>query len=140
MAGREESRRDFLKKGAVGVAGMALMSSVREAGAEGTPPAPPEKKTIYRTLGKTGIQVPVVSMGARFEEADQIRAALDAGIVLIDTANNYGNGRHEEAVGEAVKGRPRDSFVVVTKVYMNMDGKTGLFPDNASPAAKGEMA
>ncbi len=132
MASREESRRDFLKKGAVGLAGMALASPVRGARAQ-TPPPPPEKPVITRTLGRTGIEVPIVSMGARFDQPDQIRAALDSGIRLIDTADTYGNGRHEEAIGEAVKGRPRDSFVIVSKVYTNMDAKTGLYPEDTTP-------
>jgi predicted aldo/keto reductase-like oxidoreductase len=90
-----------------------------------------KRKVVYRTLGKTGIKLPVVSMGARLSAPDQIRAALDAGIVHIDTANSYGQGRHEQAVGEAIKDRPRDSVVIGTKVYMAMDQKTGLFPKDA---------
>jgi predicted aldo/keto reductase-like oxidoreductase len=124
-----------LKKGAAGVAGAALLPAVVKAGSEEQQAEGKEKKRkfIYRTLGKTGIKLPIVSMGARFDTPDNIRAALDAGIVHIDTANTYGMGRHEEAIGEAVKGRPRDSFVIGTKVYMNMDSKTGLYPADAKP-------
>jgi predicted aldo/keto reductase-like oxidoreductase len=123
-----------LKKGAAGVAGAALLPSVIKAQEEQqkTEEKPKERKFIYRTLGKTGIKLPIVSMGARFDTPDNIRAALDAGIKHIDTANVYGQGRHEAAIGEAVKGRPRDSFVIATKVYMNMDSKTGLYdPEKA---------
>jgi len=134
MDDSNKTRRDFLKKGAVGVAGAALLPSVIKAGSEQeqTEKKEKKKKFIYRTLGKTGIKLPIVSMGARFDTPDNIRAALDAGIVHIDTANVYGQGRHEEAIGEAVKGRPRDSFVIGTKVYMNMDSKTGLYPEDAT--------
>ena len=128
MARQEDSRREFLKKGAAGIAAITVLPGAVRAAQEGAePPAEkpaekqPERKVIHRTLGKTGIKLPIVSMGARFGTPEQIRAALDAGIVHIDTANSYGNGRHEEAVGEAIKGRPRDSFVIGTKVYMNID-------------------
>jgi predicted aldo/keto reductase-like oxidoreductase len=133
MDDSNKTRRDFLKKGAVGVAGAALLPSVIKADQEQAQKEEKEenRKFIYRTLGKTGIKLPIVSMGARFDTPDNIRAALDAGIVHIDTANVYGQGRHEEAIGEAVKGRPRDSFVIGTKVYMNMDSKTGLYPADA---------
>lgn len=135
MADRNETRRNFLKKGAAGVAGAALFPAVANAGGgeQKVEGKDNKKKVIYRTLGKTGIKLPIVSMGARFDTPDNIRAALDAGIKHIDTANTYGQGRHEEAIGEAVKDRPRDSFVIGTKVYMNMDSKTGLYPADAKP-------
>jgi aryl-alcohol dehydrogenase-like predicted oxidoreductase len=139
MGRQEDSRREFLKKGAAGIAAMTVLpGAVRAAQEAAEPPAEkpaqkaPQRKVIHRTLGKTGIKLPVVSMGARFDTPEQIRAALDNGIVHIDTANSYGNGRHEEAIGEAIKGRPRDSFVIGTKVYMNFDHKTGLFPEDAT--------
>jgi predicted aldo/keto reductase-like oxidoreductase len=133
MAKENDTRRDFLKKGAAGVAGMAFLPTVLKAGQgeEQAEAQKPKRKFIYRTLGKTGIKLPIVSMGARFDTPDNIRAALDAGIVHIDTANTYGMGKHEEAIGEAVKGRPRDSFVIGTKVFMTMDEKTGLYPADA---------
>ena len=129
MATHDETRRGFLKKSAAGLAGVTMLSggpAVAQKEQE-----KPKQKFIYRTLGKTGIKLPIVSMGARFDTPDRIGAALDAGIVHIDTANVYGRGRNEQAIGEAVKDRPRDSFVIGTKVYMNMDGKTGLYPKEA---------
>ncbi len=44
-----------------------------------------------------------------------IRLALDNGISLIDTAQNYANGKAEELVGQAVKGRPRNSYQILIK-------------------------
>lgn len=137
MSRQEDSRREFLKKGAAGIAAITVLPGAVRAAAQETaePPAekPPQRKVVRRTLGKTGIKIPVVSMGARLDTPEQIRAALDAGIVHIDTANSYGRGRHEEAIGEAVRGRPRDSFVIGTKVFMNFDQKTGLYPADAKP-------
>jgi predicted aldo/keto reductase-like oxidoreductase len=138
MGRNEGSRRDFLKKSVAGVAGATLLPAVVRAGQEKTDAPAAEKqerKLIQRTLGKTGIKLPIVSMGARLGEPDQIRTALDTGIRHIDTANSYGRGRHEEAVGQAIKDRPRDSVVIGTKVYMNIDAKTGLYPQDGTSEA-----
>ena len=55
-------------------------------------------------------------------EADKARACLDEafdqGINFIDTANVYGRGAAETFLGEALQGRPRDSYVLATKVYL----------------------
>jgi predicted aldo/keto reductase-like oxidoreductase len=132
MSRKDESRRDFLKKGATGFAAVTLVPAALAAAEEEKKQQSEEKKEkrkiVERTLGKTGIKLPVVSMGARFGTPDQIKAALDEGIKHIDTANVYGRGQHEKAVGEAIKDRPRDSVVIGTKVYMPMDQKTGLYP------------
>jgi aryl-alcohol dehydrogenase-like predicted oxidoreductase len=130
-------RRDFLKKGLAGVAGFTLASTTLRADEE---TAIPEKKpaetkkpkVITRTLGRTGIELPVVSMGA-VDNENLIAAALDAGIRHIDTAFVYMNGRHEEMIGKVIKGRPRDSFVIGTKVYVNFDQRTGLYAKDTDP-------
>ncbi|GGN04787.1 aldo/keto reductase [Streptomyces fuscichromogenes] len=83
----------------------------------------------YRTLGRTGVQVSALGLGAMNfgaigrttqEEATAIvDAALDAGINLIDTADMYGQGESEEMVGKAIAGR-RDDIVLATKAGMPM--------------------
>lgn len=121
-----EGRRNFIKKGMVGLAGAAVLPPVLRG--EDKKPAP-EKKFICRTLGKTGIKLPVVSMGVMNSDNPKlVEAALDAGIVLVDTAHGYQRGRNEEMIGTVIKVRPRDSFVIGTKVPGDhMDRKTGLF-------------
>jgi diketogulonate reductase-like aldo/keto reductase len=52
----------------------------------------------------------------RAQEIATLRAALDAGATLIDTAEMYGEGRAEEVIGEALAGR-RDEAFIVSKVY-----------------------
>jgi diketogulonate reductase-like aldo/keto reductase len=54
--------------------------------------------------------------GARADEIATLRAALDLGVTLIDTAEMYGEGGAEEVVGEAIAGR-RDEVFLVSKVY-----------------------
>ncbi|MEU7619592.1 aldo/keto reductase [Micromonospora rifamycinica] len=83
----------------------------------------------YRTLGRTGVQVSTLVLGAMNfgalgrtspDEATAIvRAALDGGINLIDTADRYSQGESEELVGRAIAGR-RDDIVLATKASMPM--------------------
>ncbi len=54
-----------------------------------------------------------------------LRAGLDAGATLIDTAEMYGDGRSEELVGEAIAGR-RDEVFLVTKVYPHNASRKGV--------------
>ncbi|NEW41341.1 aldo/keto reductase [Nocardia cyriacigeorgica] len=84
----------------------------------------------YRTLGRTGVQVSALALGAmnfgatgrtvQDEVTAMVDAALDAGINLIDTADWYGRGESEEMVGTAIAGR-RDDIVLATKAAMPMD-------------------
>lgn len=83
----------------------------------------------YRTLGRTGIQVSPLALGAMMfgavgnpDHDDAVRiihAALDAGINLVDTADFYSRGESEEIVGKALKGR-RDDVVLATKAHLPM--------------------
>ncbi|MCJ7679727.1 MAG: aldo/keto reductase, partial [Candidatus Aminicenantes bacterium] len=68
--------------------------------------------------------LPVVSIGAASFDVGLYRTALDAGITHIDTSQYYYNGRHETIVAEAIKGRPRDSFVIATSILLG-SGKDG---------------
>ena len=86
----------------------------------------------YRALGRTGVKVSSICLGAMMfggrtapEDAYPIiDQALDHGINFIDTANRYSFGRSEEVVGEALKRRGRrDSVVVATKVHGQMDAE-----------------
>ncbi|MEV6232664.1 aldo/keto reductase [Saccharopolyspora shandongensis] len=84
----------------------------------------------YRTLGRTGVQVSSLALGAMNfgkigrtsqEEATAIvDAALEGGINLIDTADIYGGGESEELVGNAIAGR-RDDIVLATKAGLPVD-------------------
>jgi len=90
----------------------------------------------YRKLGDSDLEVSEISLGSWLTygvgvEADKARSCLDAafdvGINFIDTANVYGRGAAETFLGEALKSRPRDSYVLATKVYFPMsDTDSGL--------------
>jgi aryl-alcohol dehydrogenase-like predicted oxidoreductase len=83
----------------------------------------------YRSLGRTGLQVSSLALGAmnfgslgrtsQDEVTAMAGAALDGGINLIDTADMYGQGESEELVGKAIAGR-RDDIVLATKAGLPM--------------------
>jgi len=93
-----------------------------------------EKKLIYRTLGKTGIQVPVIGMGILSAGSPALmQAALDAGITHFDsTAAQPQQMRNEEMIGEVLKGVPRESVIFGTKIHLPQDYKTGLYTKGAT--------
>ena len=79
----------------------------------------------YRKLGSSDLEVSEISLGSWLTygvgvEAEKARACLDeafaVGIYFIDTANVYGRGAAETVLGEALKDRPRDSYVLSTKI------------------------
>lgn len=78
----------------------------------------------YRALGSTGLTVSAVGFGgyrtgrADPEHGEALRAALAAGVNLIDTSSNYMLGDSERLVGEVLarEGHPRDEVVVVSKI------------------------
>lgn len=83
----------------------------------------------YRQLGDSGISVSEICLGSWLTygggvEADAARGCLDRafdeGINFFDTANQYGHGAAERFLGEALKRRPRDSYVMATKLFFPM--------------------
>jgi predicted aldo/keto reductase-like oxidoreductase len=130
MENKRLDRRRFLKTGILGLAGTAAGSALLTARPVGTRlPLVEKEKFIYRTLGKTGMKLPIVSMGVmNAENPNLVAAALDSGIILLDTAHGYQKGKNEEMIGGVIKDRRRDSFVLATKVAYAKDRKTGLYP------------
>lgn len=99
-----------------------------------------------RRLGSDGPEVSAIALGAmgmsglygpsdRQENIATVHAALAAGINLIDTGDFYGMGRNEMLLGEALRGRDRDSFLVSVKfgAQRSPDGQWIGF--DTSPAA-----
>ena len=90
----------------------------------------------YRKLGASDLEVSEISLGSWLTygvgvELDKARACVDAafdlGINFIDTANVYGRGAAETVLGELLAGRPRDSYILATKVFGQMsDTDQGL--------------
>ncbi|MDR0824775.1 MAG: aldo/keto reductase, partial [Prevotella sp.] len=113
------NRRDFLRLSATVGAGALLIP--------GTTASTLNKKTLQvakeypvRTLGKTGVQIPILSMGVmRADNPNLLKAAYNAGIFHFDTAHGYQNGRNEEMVGTFFEGKPRDTYFISTKIKID---------------------
>ncbi|WP_449550847.1 aldo/keto reductase [Lelliottia amnigena] len=88
-----------------------------------------------------GLTVPAIGQGTwymgenasqRRNEVDALRAGIDLGLTLIDTAEMYADGAAEEVVGEAIKGQ-REKVYLVSKVYpWNAGGQKGIAACDAS--------
>jgi len=100
----------------------------------------------YRKLGKTDISVSAIAMGCwvlagdatwgpqnMAESVATVRAALDAGVNLFDTAEGYGGGDSESVLGQALQGR-RHEAVIATKV-----GRANLSADEVHCACEASL-
>ncbi|ASA20211.1 aldo/keto reductase family protein [Paenibacillus donghaensis] len=83
----------------------------------------------FRKLGGTGLKVSEISLGSWLtyggyvERENAVRAietAYGLGVNFFDTANVYERGAAEKVLGETLRGYPRDSYVLATKVYGTM--------------------
>lgn len=83
----------------------------------------------YRQLGSSDLQVSEISLGSwltygggvdRAQAEACVTTAFDVGINFIDTANVYARGGAEEFLGEVLATRPRDSYVLATKLFFPM--------------------
>ena len=97
----------------------------------------------YRRLGNGPLEVSELSFGTwltvaggvgREQAIRCIHAALDCGITLFDTANQYGAGEAERVLGEALRSFPRDRYLIATKLYFPV----GEEPDRGLSAAQVE--
>jgi len=95
----------------------------------------------YHRLGNGPLEVSELSFGtwltvaggiAREQAIRCIHAALDHGITLFDTANQYGAGEAERLLGAALRGYPRDRFLIATKLFFPV----GDEPDHGLSAAQ----
>ena len=120
------SRRGFLKTGIAGAGAVAISPSLISNQVQ-------ERNIIYRTLGKTGIKVPVVSFGVmRSDNPNLCKAAYDKGMRLFDTANGYLGGNSETMLGNFFRDYQRNSFILSTKVKSPTD-RDGKPTDQATP-------
>ena len=102
----------------------------------------------YRRLGDSGLEVSAIGLGTNNfgdnsrwpfhmgpdEVATLIHASLDVGVNTLDTANAYGEGRSEEYIGRALRGR-REDAVIATKVH----GRMGEGPNREGLSRKAIM-
>ena len=139
-SGKDYSRREFMTKPLVYLASAGVLSaSTKLRGAETVPAenAPNPGKVIQRRLGRTGITLPVVSMGAMNADIPGLLLrAYELGVRHFDTAAVYQGGRNEEMVGKVVKQLGvRDKVVIGTKVLIFPP----MFKDPSPEAAKAQF-
>src|SRR5258705_3233053 len=131
------TRRDFLNGGAnvAGVrsailaAGEALFSSAASAG-QAAPPTTGKGDMLYSKLGRSGAQVSALGVGGHHlgdvpsvdEAIRLVHEAVDAGITFFDNCWEYYNGKTENILGRALKGR-REKVFLMTKVCTH--GRSG---------------
>jgi aryl-alcohol dehydrogenase-like predicted oxidoreductase len=124
------SRRDFLTKSSIGLvgtgAGLITRGMIGEDSRYNKNIEQPKIKE-YRVLGRTGFKVSDIGCGpALMTNENLLKAVIDSGINIIDTAEFYGNGNNESLVGRGIKGFDRRSLFVNTKLMISDKDKSEM--------------
>ncbi len=130
----KQTRRKFLRSGLLAVASTSLAPAI--AGSLKVDEEKEKQKFVYRTLGKTGIKVPIVSMGTgNTDNPALIKEAMNKGVKLFATSEYYQNGNNEKMLGEVFKDKPRDSYHILTGATggVEIDHRNGLFKPETNP-------
>lgn len=115
MKTKHVNRRDFIRLSAT--AGMSAMFIPGAKAARVSQMTANENEIPVRTLGRTGVKLPILSMGVmRADNPNVVRAAYNSGMFHFDTAHGYQRGKNEEMLGKFFADKPRDSFFISTKV------------------------
>ncbi|HLF35270.1 MAG TPA: aldo/keto reductase [Cyclobacteriaceae bacterium] len=127
----KNSRRIFLGKSLLGISSLAFLPKIETAYSKPLIPEKNQGKSLTRVLGRTGIRLPLISMGTGDTQNSRlVRAAYDAGVKLFSTSSYYGEGNNEKMLGELFKNFPRDSFYVSTaSTPLGINHKEGIFTD-----------
>ncbi|MEW6411949.1 MAG: aldo/keto reductase [Candidatus Zixiibacteriota bacterium] len=128
------SRRKFLSTAATGLVSAGVVSLSARTGLAQTTSASADSsaggRIIERVLGRTGLRMPVVSMGVmNADNPEIVQASYELGIRHFDTAAYYQFGRNEQMVGSVIKKLGvRDKVIIGTKV-MAQGQRQGLQPN-----------
>jgi len=125
------NRRNFLKT--VGAAGFgSIFASAQAMSGPNEPnaiePNAPKKEEPQlpqvprRKLGRTGIEIPCLALGATFDTVENqtvLRKALEWGVTYWDTADTYAGGNSEAGIGKFLEKNPemREKLFIVTKAF-----------------------
>lgn len=134
---KNRARREFIKKSILGIAGASMVPSLGITKST-------DVKTIrqgqlrYRTLGKTGLQVPMLSVGTgNINNPNLVKLAYNEGLRLFFSATYYGEGNNEKMLGEAVRGFPRADLLIGTAaVPKGVDHRNGLYTNDSTYEAQ----
>jgi predicted aldo/keto reductase-like oxidoreductase len=133
MGKRLMGRRDFMKSSVAGLGSFVYLSSNEKKQEKNQS----ERKFIYRTLGKTGIKLPVIGMGMlKPSNPALVRAAIDAGITHFDSTGIAAVQENNlKMFADVTKGKPRESFIIGVKVPFPTDAATGLYKEGVTTEA-----
>ncbi len=118
---RNISRRDFIKTAGAGGLGSTLIpfGALTLAHGRASAKGPEEKRVPTRPFGKTGRHVSMLSLGGVLRDSDQVlfKLAYQMGVTYWDTADSYGWGKNEKAIGKYFAKFPdhRQQVFLVTK-------------------------
>ncbi len=133
------SRRKFMATsvGALASAGLASLAPGAVRAEDKPAETDATAATIHRKLGRTGLELPIVSMGAgACNDPALVQACFDSGMRMFDTAANYGYGRNEQMVANALaKSGAREKSFVMTKVLTPAQ-RNGVAPEQIGPTLK----
>jgi len=128
-------RRDFIKTGFAGLAGITVLQT---GFAHVNPYLPPDKMVDLVPLGKSGLMVSRIAMGTGTKGGNKssnftrmgvekfvklAHHAYERGIRFYDTADSYGT---MPSVGEAIKSFPREKITILSKIWTQEDGSENL--------------
>lgn len=124
MNEKKITRRAFISSSCAGIISASLMGSFDLFPGE-------EKQIIRRTLGRTGLNVPIVSMGVmNTRNPGIIKHSFQLGVRLFDTAKAYGNGKNELMLGQVVKELGvRRQVILQTKILHPVGRGLGRSPE-----------
>jgi len=123
MSGKRKkfSRRDFMKSaGAAGLGSVLVpLSTLNQVHGSTSTKTPEQMIVPKRTFGKTGVDVSILSLGGVLRSSDLLifRQAFKMGVTYWDTADSYGRGKNEKAIGKYFARFPddREKVFLVTK-------------------------
>jgi predicted aldo/keto reductase-like oxidoreductase len=125
------SRREFIKRAsAVGIGSSLIpLGTLSKAHGSSKSKTPGQMKVPKRPYGKTGVNVAILSLGGVLKPSDQLvfRQAFKMGVTYWDTANSYGWGKNEKAIGKYFEKFPADRkkvFLVTKAATSNPDKLT----------------
>ncbi len=126
-------KRDFIK---LSLSGMAAGMMPANAFAAGKQQNSSGGAPILRTMGKTGLMVPVVSSGI-VPSANEalVRKLFESGIRHFDSAWDYQNGQNDLMIGKMLRKYGRENFIISTKILLPWDPKTGQYQKEATTKA-----
>jgi len=135
MSTKKLGRRAFLGKTAAGLLSTPIALPLLNGGSSSEAKVPELK---YRTLGKTGLKVPIVSFGVMNSDSpDLLKKALQVGVKHFDTAHIYLRGNSEKAIGRMLQENgKRKEVYIATKMRFSRDREKHVFLLESS--ARGE--